>query len=178
MNWTDQRQQEAHQVIGALDEMQWKAVQRIIAAFTHTPTKEEKAEAERNTRQREAAAARRQADLQQKRDSFKAWAQKKLRGLTMPTRYDFSLEMIQPLLDYVTNTPDKEGLYDTISFMYDWGFLQGTKYIENQSKKKAAFHAANMNDGAERFNASRSAEENIPEALYHKSSENCNNRRA
>ena len=175
MNWTDQRQQEARQVIGALDEGQWKAVQRIIAAFTHTPTKEEE---ERDKRQREAAAARRQADLQQKRDSFKAWAQKKLRGLTMPTRYDFSIEMIQPLLDYVTNAPDNEGLYDTISFMYDYGFMRGTKYIQAQSKKKAAFHAANMNDGAERFNASRSAEENIPEALYHKSSENCNNRRA
>lgn len=175
MNWTDQRQQEARQVIGALDEGQWKAVQRIIAAFTHTPTKEE---AEHDKRQREASAARRQADLQEKRNSFREWAQKKLRGLKMPTRYDFSPEMIQPLIDWLRKAPDSEGMWDAISFMYDWGFLRGTKYIQNQGKKKAAFHAANMNDGAERFNASRSAEENIPEALYHKSSENCNNRRA
>lgn len=137
MKWNEQTQQEAQQLVETLTESQWNALKTAVPALLKPSTPEQvKAQEERREQarvQQEAA----KADFEEKRSTFKAWAEKKLKGLKMPTAYDFSIGDIEPLCEYALHAEaGHEGFYDTISFMYDYGFKRGINCQKAKVQKR------------------------------------------
>lgn len=139
MKWNEQTQEEARNLVEALTETQWNTLKTAIPVLLRPSTPEEvKA---RHERQEQARAAQEAliADFLEKRETFKAWKEKKLKGLKMPTAYDFSVGEIAPLCEYALHqAAGQNGIYDTMSFMYDWGFKRGMACQKKEAKKKAA----------------------------------------
>lgn len=147
MKWNAQTQQEARTFVETLTDAQWEAIKTAIPDLLKPSTPEQvKAREERQ----EAARVQRAAmldDYQAKYDAFKRWREKKLKGLKMPPVYDFSISEVAPLTEYALHDAavGHEGLFDTMSFMYDWGFLRGMRY--QTMKQKAAASGANADSG-------------------------------
>ena len=136
MKWNEQTQQEAKQMVDALNETQWKAIIKFAADIV-TPPSPEQLQADQDRRERlEAAKAQREADFTEKKRIFEEWKQKKLKGLKMPEAYDLCLGDVAPLCDYVLHEASSghEGFFDTLSFMYDYGFKRGMAYQKKRNK--------------------------------------------
>lgn len=144
MKWNAQTQQEAKNLVEALTERQWECVRGVMISLVTPPSPEQvKAQEERQ----EQARLQRQAmldDYTAKHNAFQRWKAKKLKGLKMPAAYDFGMTEIEPLTDYALHeaAAGHEGYFDTLSFMYDWGFMRGMKYQE-----KAAASGRNADSG-------------------------------
>lgn len=147
MKWNNQTQQEARQLVETLTESQWEAVRTAIPALLKPSTPEQvKAREERQEQARVQRAALLD-DYQVKYNAFKLWRAKKLKGLKLPPAYDFTMTEVEPLTDYALHqaAAGHEGYFDTLSFMYDWGFMRGMKCQEK--KQKAAANGANAGSG-------------------------------
>lgn len=136
MKWNEQTQQEARQLMETLSEQEWRTLVNVANALK-TPPSPEQVKADQERREREQAMLEAQkADFLSKRKTFREWKEKKLKGLKMPLSYDFGTGEIAPLTDYaLCNAAGNEGYWDSISFMYDWGFKRGIAY---QKKRKKA----------------------------------------
>ena len=145
MNITEERKQEALQLLQKLDEKQWRAILKVADAFTHEPTPEEK---EAEAKHRQELQERKEALLATSEATFTAWKQKRLKGVQIPERYDVTIPDMQGLLDYATRiNPDKEPILNGFCAMFEYGFKRGMAYSKAQAKKKAALHAANTKNG-------------------------------
>lgn len=139
MKWNEQTQQEAKNLVEALTPAQWKTVCETIPALMKPVSPEvQKADQERRERAKEQREAL-EADFHAKREAFKVWKEKKLKGLKMPTAYDFSVGDVAPLCDYsLHEVSGHKGFYDTMSFMYDYGFKRGMAYQKKRNKANKA----------------------------------------
>ena len=145
MKWNNQTQQEARQLVEALTEKQWEAVKTAIPALVKPSSPEQVKAQEKRREQAKAQRDAMQKDYATKQKAFRQWKEKKLKGFQMPTAYDFIMSDVDPLTQYVLHdcAEGNEGYFDTLSFMYDWGFMRGMKC----QKKKAAANGANVDNG-------------------------------
>lgn len=146
MNITEERKQEALQLLQQLNETQWLLILKTADAFTHEPTPEEK---EAEARHRQELQEAKEAMLATSEATFNAWKQKRLKGgVQIPKRYDVTFPDLQGLLNYATRiNPDKEPILKGFCAMFEYGFKQGMAYGKALAKKKAALHAANTKNG-------------------------------
>lgn len=149
MNITEERKQEALQLLQKIDEKQWRMIQNIANALTTEPTPEEKAaEAERREQHQRQLQEKKEALLSASEVTLKEWKEAHLKGVKIPERYELMIPTMQPLMNYATRiNPDREAIWNTIDAMYRYGFKRGIAYSKAQTKKKAALHAANTKNG-------------------------------
>lgn len=138
MMWNEQIQQEARELVEALNDTQWNALRMAIPALLKLSTPEQvKAQQERKEQVRAKQEAL-QDDFRAKRDTFKRWREKKLNGMNLPGSYDFTMTEISPLCDYALHElAGHEGFFDTLAFMYDWGFKRGAAYQKGRKQAKS-----------------------------------------
>lgn len=129
MKWNEQVQQEAQKLVEALTPAQWKTVCETIPVLMQ-PISPEARKAEQERRERmQAKLEAKKADFEVKKEAFKRWREKKLKGFKIPAVYDFGVGEISPLTDYTLHeVAGHEGYFDTLTFMYDWGFKRGIAF--------------------------------------------------
>lgn len=135
--WNAKTMQEAKQLVEVLTEHQWKTICEVIPPLAKFSTPEQKQEAQERKKQAEAQQEALKADFELKRCAAAAFREKKHKGVTIPTRYDISIEEIEPLLAYTFHPLSMhEGIYDIVSTLFVMGFKRGMAYQKAKSKKK------------------------------------------
>lgn len=134
MQYTENHKAQALHLLEIVTPKQWECLLKLVGYMTEKPTEDKWREAERmeaEERKKAERAAKRIEDCK----TFASFRDKKLKGLKMPSRYDFSYNGLTPIMPYIMRSSSElEPVLDGLSFMYDWGFKRGMNCAKAQAK--------------------------------------------
>lgn len=135
MQYTENHKAQALALLEIVTPKQWECILKIAGYMTEQPTEEDK----RKEAERQAAEERKKAERAAKRiedcKTFDSFRDKKLKGLKMPSRYDFSYDELTPIMPHIMRSSwELEPVLNGLSFMYDWGFKRGMNFAKAQAK--------------------------------------------